>query len=159
MLEQAKLQKAGLISAKIQNIHLKQANLQKAYLRGANLQESILIETKNLTPKQIKSACFWNRAIYKGKWDKEEQTYIAIEPDNTNYIKRMGIQNYVGRVKESKRTFSRNSNFYVGLYGYSWINFYFNLSDRITQLMNLSPNKRPFYQRDQKAMMLILYAF
>ncbi len=74
-------------------------------------------------------------------------------------IKRMGIQNYVGRVKESKRTFPRHSNFYVGLYGYSWINFYLNLSDKITQLMNLSPNKRPFYQRGQKAMMLILSAF
>jgi hypothetical protein len=74
-------------------------------------------------------------------------------------IKRMGAQNYVGRVKELKRTFPRHSNFYVGLYGYSWINFYFNFSDKITQLMNLSPNKRPFYQRGQKAMMLIISAF
>ena len=74
-------------------------------------------------------------------------------------IKRMGAQKYVGRVKESKRTFPRHSNFYVGLYGYSWVNFYFNISDKITQLMNLSPNKRPFYQRGQKAMMLILSAF
>ncbi len=74
-------------------------------------------------------------------------------------IKRMGVQNYVGRVSESKRTFPRHSNFYVGLYGYSWVDFYFNLTDKITQLMNLSPNKRPFYQRGQKAMMLILSVF
>ena len=74
-------------------------------------------------------------------------------------IKRMGVQNYVGRVKESKRTFPRHSNFYIGLYGYNWVDFYFNLSEKITQLMNLSPNKRQFYQRGQKAMMLILSAF
>jgi hypothetical protein len=74
-------------------------------------------------------------------------------------IKSIGIQNYIGRVKESKRTFSRHSNFYIGLYGYSWLNYCFNLSEKITQLMNLSPNKRPFYQRGQKAMTLILSAF
>jgi hypothetical protein len=74
-------------------------------------------------------------------------------------IKSTGIQNYIGRVKESKRTFSRHSNFYIGLYGFSWLNFWFNLSDKITQLMNLSPNKRPFYQRGQKAMILIMSAF
>ena len=74
-------------------------------------------------------------------------------------IKRIGIQKYVGRVKESKRTFSRHSNFYIGLYGYSWLNYCFNLSEKITQLMNLSPNKRSFYQRGQKAMILIQSAF
>ncbi|MGL6341674.1 MAG: IS4 family transposase [Waterburya sp.] len=74
-------------------------------------------------------------------------------------IKSTGIQKYIGRVKESKRTFSRHSNFYIGLYGYSWLNFCFDLSEKITQLMNLSPNKRPFYQRGQKAMTLILSAF
>lgn len=74
-------------------------------------------------------------------------------------IKSIGIQNYIGRVKESKRTFSRHSNFYIGLYGYTWLDFCFNLSEKITQLMNLSPNKRPFYQRGQKAMTLILSAF
>lgn len=74
-------------------------------------------------------------------------------------IKSIGIQNYIGRVKESKRTSSRHSNFYIGLYGYSWLNFCFDLSEKTTQLMNLSPNKRPFYQRGQKAMTLILSAF
>jgi hypothetical protein len=74
-------------------------------------------------------------------------------------IKSTGIQNYIGRVKELKRTFARHSNFYIGLYGFSWLNYWFNLSDKITQLMNLSPNKRPFYQRGQKAMTLIISAF
>ena len=74
-------------------------------------------------------------------------------------IKSRGIQNYVGRVKELKRTFPRHSNFYIGLYGYTWVNFHFDLSELITQLINLSPNKRLFYQQGQKAMMLILSAF
>ncbi|MEN9870571.1 MAG: hypothetical protein RLZZ171_1559 [Cyanobacteriota bacterium] len=69
------------------------------------------------------------------------------------------MQHYIGRVKELKRTSSRHSNFYIGLYGYSWLNFCFDLSEKITQLMNLSHNKRPFYQRGQKAMKLILSAF
>lgn len=74
-------------------------------------------------------------------------------------IKSTGRQNYIGRVKELKRTFSRHSNFYIGLYGFNWLNSWFNLADKITQLMNLSPNKRPFYQRGQKAMTLIMSAF
>ena len=52
-------------------------------------------------------------------------------------IKRIGIQNYVGRVKELKRTFPRHSNFYVGLSGYTWVHFCLNLSDKITQLVSL----------------------
>jgi hypothetical protein len=35
-------------------------------------------------------------------------------------IKRMGIQKYVGRIKESKRTVPRHSSFYIGLYGHNW---------------------------------------
>lgn len=74
-------------------------------------------------------------------------------------IKSIGVQKYIGRVKESKRIFSRHSNFYIGLYGYNWLDYWFNISEKITQLMNLSPNKRPFYQQGQKAMILIMSAF
>ena len=74
-------------------------------------------------------------------------------------IKQKGIQQYIGRIKEGKRTMPRHSNFYIGLYGYNWLNFSPFLSQLIHQLMNLSPNKRPFYQQGQKAMSLILSAF
>lgn len=74
-------------------------------------------------------------------------------------IKHKGIQEYVGRVKQVKRTFLRHSDFYIGLYGYNWLNFYSFLSELINQLMNLSPNKRPFDQRGQRAMSLIMSAF
>ena len=52
-----------------------------------NLQETFLINTKNLTPKQIKSAYFWSEAIYKTERNKEKTARIAIESDNTNFIK------------------------------------------------------------------------
>ena len=88
-LSLANLQTAYLFEANLQNANLRGANLQSTYLNGANLQEAILIDTQNLTPKQIKSACFWERAIYKGEWDEEEQTWVAIEPDNIDYIEEL----------------------------------------------------------------------
>lgn len=74
-------------------------------------------------------------------------------------IKHQGIQKYIGRVKEAKRTLPRHSNFYIGLYGYNWLNFYSFISELISQLICLSPNKRLFYQRGQKAMLLIMSTF
>ena len=85
----AKLQKAILIKANLQGADLRVANLQDARLNGANFQKAILIGTENLTLKQIKSTCFWDRAIYKGKWNEEEQTLVALEPHNTNYIEEL----------------------------------------------------------------------
>ena len=87
--QNADLRVANLSGANLQGADLRGANLQDANLYKANLQEAIFIETENLTPKQIKSACFWNRAIYKGKWNKKEQTYVAIESENTNYIEKL----------------------------------------------------------------------
>ena len=79
----------NLFRANLQHADLFRAMLQEANLLGANLQNAILIETKNLTLKQIKSTCFWDRAIYKGEWNKKKLTYVAIEPDNTNYIEEL----------------------------------------------------------------------
>ncbi len=47
---------------------------------------------ENLTPEQIKSACFWEEAIYKGEWDWEEKTKTwrakneQVKQANTKYI-------------------------------------------------------------------------
>jgi hypothetical protein len=73
-------------------------------------------------------------------------------------IKRKGIQNYVGRVKEVGRTQRRHSSFYIGLYGQNWVNFVEPYQDLVAQLMKLNRNKLPFYQRGQRAMKLILSA-
>ncbi len=74
-------------------------------------------------------------------------------------IKRMGVQKYVGRVKEHGRTHRRHSSFYIGLYGQTWVNFRELCHDLITQLMQLNLNKRRFYQRGLRAMSLIVSVF
>ena len=79
-LRKANLQGANLIIANLQGANLSDTNLQKAYLMGTE---------ENLTPKQIKLACFWEEAIYKSKYDFKKKIYVAIEPDNTNYIEEL----------------------------------------------------------------------
>ncbi|MFW9259051.1 IS4 family transposase [Nostoc sp. CALU 546] len=73
-------------------------------------------------------------------------------------IKRMGVQKYVGRIKESGRIVRRHSSFYIGLYGDNWVNFMENSYELVTELLRLSPNKRKYYQQGEKAMRLILSA-
>ncbi|BDI19276.1 hypothetical protein ANSO36C_50780 [Nostoc cf. commune SO-36] len=73
-------------------------------------------------------------------------------------IKRMGVQKYVGRIKESKRIVRRHSSFYIGLYGHNWVNFTESSYELVTELLRLSPNKRKYYQQGQRAMRLIISA-
>ncbi len=70
-------------------------------------------------------------------------------------IKRIGVQKYVGRIKESGRTVRRHSSFYIGLYGSNWVNFMENSYELVAELMTLTPNKRKYYQQGQRAMRLI----
>ncbi len=94
-LKGTKLQKTFLNSADLENAFLWFANLQDADLEGANLKQTFLIEVTNLTPKQIKSACFWEEAIYRGEWhlEQENETWVANseqdEQDNINYIEEL----------------------------------------------------------------------
>lgn len=71
-------------------------------------------------------------------------------------IKDMGLQKYVGRVKESGRTERRHSSFYIGLYGQTWVHYGQYCWDAITELMRLTPNKRKHYRKGLRAMELIL---
>ena len=94
-LELANLQRAYLKLANLQRAYLKLANLQRAYLKSANLREAYLGSAKNLTPEQIKSACFWDEAIYKGEWNWNNQikTWVAsneqAKQDNTKFIEEL----------------------------------------------------------------------
>ena len=85
----ANLQNADLRDVNLQKAVLWRANLQKAVLWRANLQKAALVDVEKLTPEQIKLNCFWEKAIYKGKWDKKKKTWIALEPDNTNFIEEL----------------------------------------------------------------------
>ncbi len=73
-------------------------------------------------------------------------------------IKKMGIQKYIGRVKEVGRTERRHSSFYIGLYGQTWVNFIDGCAHIVAELMRLNRNKRKYYQKGQRAMELILSA-
>ena len=88
-LFKANFQEAKLWQANLQEASLWKANLQEAYLVQANLQETNLVEVEKLTSKQIKSACYWEKAMYKGEWNHEKQSFVAIEPDNTKFIEEL----------------------------------------------------------------------
>ena len=74
-------------------------------------------------------------------------------------IKKMGLQKYVGRVKEFVRTVRRHSNFYIGLYGQTWVNFIEQCAEQVGELMRLTRNKWKYYQRGLRAKELILSTF
>ena len=76
-LRSANLQQALLLGASLRQADLKNANLEKADLSGASLQQADLSKVKNLTPKQIKSACNWQKA----KFDKQFEAKLKKEPD------------------------------------------------------------------------------
>lgn len=73
-------------------------------------------------------------------------------------IKRMGVQKYVGRVKEPGRTQRRHSSFYIGLYGQTWVNYRGYCAASVEDLMKLNRNKWKYYQKGLRAMELILSA-
>ncbi len=74
-------------------------------------------------------------------------------------IKQMGLQKYVGRVKEFGRTVRRHSSFYIGLYGQTWVNFIEQCAKAVAELIRLTRNKWKYYQRGLRAKELILSAF
>jgi len=73
-------------------------------------------------------------------------------------MKRIGIQKYIGRVKEAGRIERRHSSFYIGLYGQAWVNFMDGSADLVAELMRLVRNKWKYYQKGLRAMELILCA-
>lgn len=80
-LENANLQSARLYNANLQSASLESANLNQAVLFKANLNRAYLYNAKNLTNKQIKSACFWEKAIYtEFAPDKTKIEWIAKDP-------------------------------------------------------------------------------
>ena len=82
----AKLEEVTVLKkANLQQAILAGANLAGANLAGANLQQAVLVETRNRTSKQIKSARFWEKAIYKGDWNDEKKAWEPTS-DNTKFI-------------------------------------------------------------------------
>lgn len=74
-------------------------------------------------------------------------------------IKQLGQQKYINRLQELGRSAQRHSNFWIGQYGLLWIAGMEIWADLAQQLMRTKCNKIPFFQRGQRAMMLIQSAF
>lgn len=104
---------------------------------GYNLEATLVSEQRLLTLILL-IAIAYTSAIIQGK-----------------QIKRMGVQKYVGRVKEQGRTSRRHSTFYIGLHGRRWVDSMERYAETAADLMRLSPNKRKYYQQGDRAVKLI----
>ncbi|MGK7914896.1 MAG: pentapeptide repeat-containing protein [Prochloraceae cyanobacterium] len=86
-LSSADLSGADLSGAYLSSADLSGADLRGANLASANLASANLIESKNLIPSQIKLACYWEKAIYKGHFDnKNFFKWIVDDKANQQYI-------------------------------------------------------------------------
>jgi uncharacterized protein YjbI with pentapeptide repeats len=83
-LEDAKLGFANLSGAKLKEANLTKAKLFGANFREANLDGAILEEADDLTPTKIKSACFWEKAIYKSDKNKNQKFIEEIKNDTSS---------------------------------------------------------------------------
>ncbi len=70
-----------------------------------------------------------------------------------------GKSSYICRPTETQRVRRRHSNFWIGLYGYNWIATFHLCQEWVEELITSVRNKRAFYQRGLRAIMLILEAF
>jgi hypothetical protein len=71
----------------------------------------------------------------------------------------LGKSSYICRPKEIGRTKRRHSNFWIGLYGYSWIAAFHGCQEWVEKLIASFRNKRAFYQRGLRAITLIQEVF
>ncbi|MFM6372793.1 MAG: pentapeptide repeat-containing protein [Microcystis panniformis] len=81
-LRGANLNRANLYRANLWEANLNGAYLNRANLIGANLIGANLNGAENHHPDQIKSACFWEKAIHtQAKWDGDKQfPWVAEDP-------------------------------------------------------------------------------
>ncbi|MGK7883376.1 MAG: pentapeptide repeat-containing protein [Crocosphaera sp.] len=85
----ANLKDANLDFARLNFAKLNFANLYSANLDNANLDNANLINAKNLTPAQIKLACYWDQAFYKGNYDDQKEEWIIDQEANKAYIEEL----------------------------------------------------------------------
>ncbi|WP_250121648.1 IS4 family transposase [Chroococcidiopsis sp. CCMEE 29] len=66
-----------------------------------------------------------------------------------------GLQKYMGRLQQLKRSHRRHSAFWLGLYGCLWVGAIEFWHDLASELMHLKLNKLPYFQQGLRAMTLI----
>ena len=86
-LRDANLIDADLEGADFENANLEGADFENANLEGADLENANLFGTNNLINTQIKSACFWDKAIFTAaKWNEKAQKWV-IQDEQANQKK------------------------------------------------------------------------
>ncbi|MDJ0728850.1 MAG: pentapeptide repeat-containing protein [Crocosphaera sp.] len=80
---------ANLSNANLSSANLVEANFLSADLTNTNLLGANLIQSKNLEPTHLKKACFWQYAIYKGKWNSQQQEWEIDEMANRQFIEQL----------------------------------------------------------------------
>jgi hypothetical protein len=75
------------------------------------------------------------------------------------HSRKRGLQKYLARLQELKRTHRRHSTFWVGLYGQLWVGAMEFWSELAFPLMRLKPYKLPYFHKGLRAMTLIQSAF
>ena len=95
----ANLSGAHFYRTNFNHSNFNRANLAKAYFYRANfdgvnfystnLRGTSLIEATNLTFAQIKSACNWEEAIYKGIWDTNRFKWVPDRAANQKFIQQV----------------------------------------------------------------------
>ena len=88
-LDSADLNYTDLSHANLDSADLNLANLYNANLEQANLYHANLIEVHNLTPAQIKSACYWETAMYRGDFDNEKKIWLVDKKLNQQYLEQL----------------------------------------------------------------------
>ena len=88
-LRSANLRSANLRSVDLSFVDLSFSNVSFSDLESANLRSANLIKVKNLTFFQIKLACNWKKAIYKGHYDAENRIWVVNETANRQYVEKI----------------------------------------------------------------------
>ena len=88
-LANANLANANFTNANLYRTNLSNANLANINLTNANLRSANFKSAENLTPTQIKSACNWEKAFYKGRFDDDYEEWIIDKQTNQQFIKQL----------------------------------------------------------------------
>ena len=99
-LTSASLNLANLTSANLSDADLINANLSNTNLTNANLSNAKLSDVINLTSKQIKSACNWENALYKGNY--EEIQDLQVDGLYDWKLDEVANQKYIEKLKADK---------------------------------------------------------
>jgi Transposase DDE domain len=107
---------------------------------GYNLEETKVNETRFLALVLLITIAY-TLATIQGQW-----------------MKKLGVEIYVGRIKDHKDKLPRQSEFSLGLYGQRWIYGMELWADWALNLIALKPHKRLYFQRGFFALSLIKQA-